>query len=184
MPGQVTLGSDATGSSFDGALTYVRNKIAEFKLLGTVELPALWFQANKLYNAAVERGDYDFATKAASQRNKIKTAQDDWERNNDRLESILDPLRAAGVTGLGALPVAAWVVLATIAVAAAMAAAFVFRDQARTDMYALCLEAAGKGITTPQQCGDLAPKGGGILESIGTVAVLGAVAFYFLRKRS
>lgn len=183
MPGRVTLGSDATGSTFDSAVDYVRNKVAEFKLLGTVELPALWFQANKIYNAAIERGESELASKAAAQRNAIKTAQDDWERNNDRLETILAPLRSAGVTGLGALPVAAWVVLATIGIAAAMAAAFVFRDQARTQMYALCIEAVQKGTIPASECGNLAPKDGGLFAGIGATIVLGGLAYWFLFRR-
>lgn len=185
MPGPMTLGSDATGSTFDSAVAYVRNKIAEFRLLGTVELPALWFQANKIYNAASERGDLTLAGKAADQRNRIKAAQDEWERNNDKLESVLTPLRSAGITGLGALPIAAWVVLATIGIAAAMAAAFVFRDQARTEMYSLCIEAVQRGTIPASECGNLAPKDGGFLAGVGTTVVLGGLAYWFLfRKRS
>jgi hypothetical protein len=186
MPGVMTLGSDATGSSFDAALGYVRNKIAAFRLLGTVELPALRQQATNIWMAARDVGETDLATKAQAEFNRITTAQATWETNNDRLESILEPLRAVGVTGLGALPVAAWVVLATIGVAAAMAAAFVFRDQAAVRVAAICVEAVRKGVMSPADCHLLQPpKSSGFFEGIGTTVVLGGLAYWFLiRKRS
>lgn len=185
MPGAMTLGSDATGSTFDSALEYVRNKIADFRLLGTVDLPALRQQSTAIWFAARDAGDTDLATKAQAEFNKITTAQADWEMNNDRLESILDPLRAVGVTGLGALPVAAWVVLATIAIASAMAVAFVFRDQATVRVTALCLDAVQRGVISAADCERFKPpKPAGWLEGVGATVVLGGLAWLLLRKRA
>lgn len=179
MPGVMTLGSDATGSTFDGALGYVRGKLADFNRLGTVELPALWRQANAVANAAANAGDGALAAKASGERSKIKTQQEAWERHNDTLASILAPLRAAG---LGIVPVAAWVVVATIGVAAAMAAAFAFRDKARVAIAALCIEAVGKGQISADDCGKLAPPPPpSVVGSLVGLVALGGLAYFLFR---
>lgn len=181
MPGVMTLGSDTTGSNFDGALGYVRGKLADFDRLGKVELPALWYKANTIANAARNAGDGTLAAKASSQQAQIKTAQEDWERHNDTLQSILAPLRAAG---LGIVPVAAWVVVATIGIAAAMAAAFVFRDRARVEISALCIEAVSKGQLSAAECNKLnPPPPPSVVGSLVGLVALGGLAYWFATRR-
>lgn len=181
MPGAMTLGSDTTGTDFTGALGYVRSKLAEFKALGTVELPAMWFQTNKIANAAREAGDGELAARATTELGKIKAAQEEWERRNDTLQSILTPLRAAG---LGIVPVAAWVVVATIGIAAAMAAAFVFRDNARVRISALCIDAVGRGVIQASECNKLNPPPSSLGGTLVGIAALGGLAYFLLRRRA
>jgi hypothetical protein len=183
----MTLGSDATGSTFDSSLGYVRQRIAEFKALGTRELPALRQQVTNVWLAAQNAGDGSLAARAQTEFNKVTTAQADWERNNDTLESILGPLRAAGVS-LGVIPVAAWVLAATIGIAAAMAAAFVFRDHAKIAIAQLCIESVQKGQLSADDCAKLAPKStGGLFGDLSTAIMFGGLAYLavaFFRKRS
>jgi hypothetical protein len=187
MPGMIVrrLGDDAT--QYPESLNYVQRKIADFQRMGTIELPALRQQATTIWLNASAAGDADLANRAHAEFTKITQAQADWELNNDRLQSVLGPLRAVGVS-LGALP-AAWVVAVVIALALAMAALFITRDQSRTVIAKLCSEAIGKGQMTTAQCGTLLDKttpppmfGFG---AVAAVAALGIGAYLYVnRKRS
>lgn len=187
MPGTIVrrLGDDA--AQYPDSLNYVQRKIADFQRLGTVELPALRQQATTIWLNASAAGDGDLASRAKAEFDKITAAQADWEINNDRLQSVLGPLRAVGVS-LGALP-AAWVIAVVVALAVAMTALFLTRDQSRTVIAKLCTEAIGKGQMTAAQCGSLLDKttppplfGFG---SVTALALLGIGAYMYVnRKRS
>jgi len=182
MPGQFTLGSDTTGSSFDSAVAYVRGKIEDFRRLGNVELPALRARVTKIWLAAQSVGDGELSARAQTEFSKVTAAQAEWEQSNDRLQSILGALRSAGIS-LGAIPVAAWVVVATIGVASAMAAAFVFRDRARVDIAALCIEAVRKGHISADECGELLPPPPSLLPGVAGVVLAGGLVYWLATRR-
>lgn len=186
MPGLTT--ASPTDTEYNGALGYIREKVADFRRLGTVELPALRKQVTAIWLSAAKAGDTDLATRAQGKFDEITAAQAEWEQHNDTLQSIIGPLDKVGIH-LGVIPVAVWVAVAVVGLATAIAGLMLLRDRVAASVSQMCVEAVQKGVMSADQCASIvsATKPKGPFEGIGSgLFLLGAgylAVLYFTQRK-